>query len=56
MNMITTIIAYPKIKKVKLRGIRARRAAWAADGLCRQCGNERPCEDCGARTQKWRDA
>lgn len=43
MNMITTIITYPKIKKVKLRGIKARRAAWAADGLCQQCGGERPC-------------
>lgn len=43
MTNITTIITYPPNLKKRPKGIRAKRAAWAAAGLCTQCGGERPC-------------
>jgi hypothetical protein len=29
--------------------LQRRRAKWAAEGLCLQCGSERPCQRCAAR-------
>lgn len=43
VNTIIGIIKYPPLKKRKKSGLKARRAAWAEDGRCTQCGGERPC-------------
>ncbi len=64
MNLISTIINYGATRSSKGSGparrnpgsprgrstsTQRRRAKWAENGLCLQCGGERPCTRCAAR-------
>jgi hypothetical protein len=54
MLTITTLVRYPEPPAPAGGGIRAKRARWAADGRCLQCGGERPCAKHAAAAATYR--